>query len=138
MTNKNTIFAKLIFKKAAILLLCRGNITMKKKYTGNGNASNDSLKGPSNPVDLKGQNIEYPVTYRLKAVMDGTRFDDENKQDIVGVLKNLNIEYSYVDKKLSSKGNYVSFTYKVTLNSKDQLYKMYEGLRALDSLQFVL
>ncbi len=111
---------------------------MKKKYTGNGNASNNKLEGPSKPIDLNGQNIEYPVTYQLKAVMDGTRFDDDNKQDIVGVLKDLDIIYSYLDKKLSSKGNYVSFTYKVTLTSKDQLYKMYEGLRALDSLKFAL
>lgn len=111
---------------------------MEKKYTGNGEASNDNLKGPNNPIDLKGQKVKYPVTYKLKAVMDGTRFDDDNKQDIVNVLNDLDIKYSYLDKKLSSKGNYVSFTYKVTLDNKDQLYKMYEGLRALDSLKFAL
>ncbi len=111
---------------------------MKKKYNGNGKSTNPKLSGPSQPVDFKDQQVEYPVTYNLKAVMDGTRFDDDNKEDIVNVFKDLDIAYAYQDKKLSSKGNYVSFTYKVTLNDKDQMYKMYEGLRALDSLKFAL
>jgi len=111
---------------------------MKKKYNGNGKSSNPKLSGPSQPVDLQNQQVKYPVTYNLKAVMDGTRYDDENKEDIVNIFKKLDIVYSYLDKKLSSKGSYVSFTYKVTLTSKDQMYKMYEGLRALNSLKFAL
>jgi putative lipoic acid-binding regulatory protein len=113
-------------------------INMKKKYNGNGKSSTEKLSGPSNPIDLKEQKIEYPITYNLKAVMDGARFDDDNKNDLVTVFKDLEIVYAYLDKKLSSKGTYVSFTYQVTLISKDQLYKMYDGLRAIESLKFAL
>ena len=111
---------------------------MKKKYNGNGEASDKKLQGPSKPVDLKGKEVEYPVTYNMKAVMDGSRFDDDNKEDIVNVFKNLDIVYSFLDKKLSSNGTYVSFTYKVTITSKDQMYKMYAELRAIKSLKFAL
>jgi putative lipoic acid-binding regulatory protein len=111
---------------------------MEKKYKKDGNRPAEHLQGPSEPIDLKSQKVNYPVTFKLKAVMDGTRFDDDNKNDLVTVFKNLNIDYSYLDKKLSTKGTYVSFTYKVTLADQDQMYKMYDGLRAIESLKFAL
>jgi putative lipoic acid-binding regulatory protein len=111
---------------------------MNNKFNGNGKGNNSKLNGPSQSLDLHSQKVKYPVTYNLKAVMDGTRFDDDNKQDIVNVFKELQIVYSYLDKKVSSKGTYVSFTYQITINDKNQLYKMYEGLRAIKSLKFAL
>lgn len=111
---------------------------MAKKYNGNGKSSNKKLTGESNPIDLKNQKIEYPVTYNLKAVMDGSIFDDDNKENLVKVFKELDIAYSYKDKKLSAKGTFVSFTYSVTIVSKDQMYKMYDQLRAIDGLKFAL
>ncbi len=107
----------------------------------NGNNGKSNLfkqQGPSQPVDLKGQDLKFPVTFNLKAVMTGTRFDDENKQDIVSVFKKLDIQYTYLDKKVSAKGTYTSFTYKITLADKNQMYKMYEQLRAIENLKFAL
>lgn len=114
------------------------NKQMQKKYSGNGHDKKLNLTGPSEPIDQQEQNIEFPVTFNLKAVMTGTRFDDENKQDIVDVLTSLEIVYAYVDKKVSSKGTYTSFSYEVTLISKDQMYKMYEELRTIKNLKFAL
>ena len=111
---------------------------MKQKFNGNGKGKSLNLTGPSSPIDEQEQKIEFPVTYHLKAVMTGTRFDDENKQDIVDVLTGLDIVYSYLDKKVSSKGTYTSFTYRVTLISKDQMYKMYEKLKTIENLKFAL
>lgn len=109
------------------------------KINGNNGKSNLFRKqGPSQPVDLQGQNLKFPVTFNLKAVMIGTRFDDENKEEIVSVFKNLGIGYSYFDKKISKNGTYTSFTYKVTLTGKEQMYKMYEQLRAIKNLKFAL
>jgi len=111
---------------------------MTKKNGNNGKSNLFSQQGPSQPVDLKGQQLKFPVTFNLKAVMTGTRFDDDNKQDIVSVFSSLNIPYAYLDKKVSKNGTYTSFTYKITLVSKDQMYKMYEQLRAIENLKFAL
>jgi len=111
---------------------------MTKKYNGNGKEHKLNLTGPSQPIDEQKQNIEFPVTFTLKAVMTGTRNDDDNKQDIVDVLKGLEIAYAYVDKKISTKGTYTSFSYKVTLVDKEQMYDMYAGLRAIENLKFAL
>jgi putative lipoic acid-binding regulatory protein len=111
---------------------------MNKKFNGNGKGKSLNLSGPSSPIDQQEQQIEFPVTYQLKAVMTGTRYDDENKQDIVDVLSKLDIVHAYLDKKVSSKGTYTSFTYEVTLISKDQMYKMYAQLRTIKNLKFAL
>ena len=111
---------------------------MTKKNGNNGKSNLFGQQGFSQPVDLKGQQLDFPVTFNLKAVMTGTRFDDENKQDIVSVFNQLKIPYTYLDKKVSKNGTYTSFTYKITLESKDQMYKMYEQLRAIDNLKFAL
>ena len=111
---------------------------MAMNFNGNGKEKKLNLTGPSSPIDEQKQSIEYPVTFKLKAIMTGTRNDDDNKQDIVNVLKGLDIVYTYVDKKISTKGTYTSFSYRVTLISKDQMYDMYAGLRAIENLKFAL
>ena len=111
---------------------------MKQKYNGNGKEKKLNLTGPSQPIDEQAQNIEYPVTFNLKAVMTGPRNDDDNKQDIVDVLKGLEIAYAYVDKKISTKGTYTSFSYQVTLISREQMYEMYAELRKIENMKFAL
>ena len=111
---------------------------MKHKFNGKGKEKKLNLNGPSEPLSMHGQQIKYPVTYNLKAVMAGTRFDDENKADITNVFSKLNIAYTYLDKKISTKGTYTSFTYKITIVSHEQMYKMYAELRAIKNLKFAL
>ncbi|RLD85087.1 MAG: hypothetical protein DRJ09_13315 [Bacteroidetes bacterium] len=111
---------------------------MTKNNGSNGKSNLFKKQGPSQPVDMQGQNLKFPVTFNLKAVMTGTRFDDDNKQDIVSVFMKLDIAYTYLDKKISKNGTYTSFTYKVTLGSKNQMYKMYEELRTIENLKFAL
>ena len=111
---------------------------MIKNNGRNGKSNLFKQQGPSQPVDMQGQTLKFPVSFNLKAVMTGTRFDDDNKQDIVSVFSKLNIAYTYLDKKVSKNGTYTSFTYKVTISSKDQMYKMYELLRAIENLKFAL
>lgn len=109
---------------------------MKKKYNGNGSAFKQ--QGVSQPVDFKQQKVKFPVTFNLKAVMVGNRLDEDNKKDIVDVLTKLAITHSFINKKMSSKGAYISFTYKVTLLSNEQMYAMYEQLRSIENLKFAL
>ena len=93
---------------------------------------------PKTADDFKGQEIEFPVTYQLKAVMIGTENDDDNKEKLVEVFKKLNIPYKYLDKRMSTKGAYVSFTYEVTLESKSQMDRFYTQLKTIKELKFAV
>ena len=103
---------------------------IKHKNNGNGNLKTTDV--------LKGKEIEFPVTYQLKAVMTGTENDDSNKEKLTTVFTGLDIVYSYHDKKVSSKGAYVSFTYIVTVVSKSQMDDLYSRLRLIKELKFAV
>lgn len=101
--------------------------------------SNTNGKGKLvSQVDFQGQEIEFPVDYQLKAVMTGTQNDDDNKEKIVKVFNKLKVEYKYHDKKVSSKGSYVSFTYEVTLTDKKQMDQLYVELQKIKELKFAV
>ena len=89
-------------------------------------------------ADIEGKTIEFPVTFELKAVMMGTDMDTENKGKLVAVFDKLKIKHNYRDKKVSSKGTYTSFTFEVSLNSKEIMDKLYEDLKNVEGLKFAL
>jgi len=84
------------------------------------------------------EKIEFPISFELKAVMLGTENDDDNKEKLVNVFQNHEIDYKYHNKKLSSKGAYVSYTFEVTLNNKLQMDSMYEDLKKIKELKFAV
>lgn len=88
--------------------------------------------------DFEGKEIEFPVTFQLKAVMTGTENDEGNKEKLEKVFANLQISFSYNDKKISSKGSYTSYTYVVTLNDRQQMLKLYDDLKSIKELKFAV
>ncbi len=102
----------------------------KNKISTNGNIK------PA--TDFNKEEINYPITFGLKAMMDATINDDENKEGLVEVFKKHGINYSYKDKKISSKGTYASFTYEITIVSKEVMQKLYADLKTVKGLKFAL
>lgn len=103
---------------------------MSKKISSNGK--------PKTKVDLSDQEINYPIDFDFKALMDATINDDENKENIIAIFKKNNITYLYHDKKISTKGTYVSFTFKITITSKEVMQKFYADLKTVKGLKFAL
>lgn len=95
-------------------------------------------KGNSAPVQMNNQELQFPVIYRLKAVMTATRNVRENKQQLVNVFNELSIGYLFLSKNKSSKGTYVSFTYEVTLNDRQTMNRLYTLLKEIENLKFAL
>ena len=88
--------------------------------------------------EIKEQPIVYPVSYELKAVMESAVGDEESKEEIVKVFKKHNINFSFLNKKASSKGSYVSFTFKVTIASQSQMHAIYDDLKKINGLRFAI
>jgi len=89
-------------------------------------------------ADLKGKEISFPVTYHLKAVMEGTENEKKHKEELVRLFDVLEIKFQYQHKKISSKGAYVSFTYEITLVNKIQMNSLYAGLKNIKAVKFAL
>ncbi len=95
-------------------------------------------KEDSAPVQMNNQGLQFPVTYRLKAVMTATPNVRENKQQLVNVFNELSIGYLFQSKNKSSKGTYVSFTYEITLNDRQTMNRLYSLLKEIENLKFAL
>jgi putative lipoic acid-binding regulatory protein len=95
-------------------------------------------KGTDTPLQINGQALEFPVTYRLKAVMLRGSGDAENKKALVNVFNELKIGYLFHTQNRSSSGNYVSYTYEVTLNDRESMQQLYALLKEIDNLKFAL
>jgi len=87
---------------------------------------------------MQGQQLEFPVTYRLKAVMTTALSDAENRRQLNDVFEKLKIGYVYHGKNRSGKGTYVSFTVEVTLNDRKTMEQLYFALKEIDNLKFAL
>ncbi len=86
----------------------------------------------------KNEKINFPVTFNLKAVIDSSTSDEENITNLSSIIDDLKIKNLYIGNKKSSKGTYVSYNYKVTLQSKMQLEKLYTNLKSIPNLKFAL
>ena len=104
------------------------------KYPMNGSGK----KKTQLPQSMEGKEIEFPVTFPLKALMDATIEEDTNKERLVHIFKSLAISYVYRDKKISTKGKFVSFTYTITVLDKIQFEELYKMLRKLEGLKFAI
>jgi len=102
----------------------------KIKSNGNGNLKSIAA--------MEGKIIEFPVSYELKAVMLGSGKDEESKVKLVAVFHQFQIKHNYLTKKVSSKGTYTSFTYKISLKSRKQMDDLYAALKLLEGLKFAV
>lgn len=82
--------------------------------------------------------LKYPVTYHLKAVLEASLGEEKDKKNLEVVFTSVKVPYSFLDSKPSSKGNYISYTYKVTLQNEQQLQKLYDDLKGVAGLKFAL
>ena len=104
------------------------------EYSPNGSGNRKSQL----PMSMQGKKVKFPVTFPLKAMMDATIDDDINRGRLVAVFKNMGINYLYSGKKMSSRGKYVSFTFKITVVNKIQFEKLYAMLRQVEGLKYAL
>ncbi len=103
----------------------------KEKPSSNG-APKDKNK------EFGGAEVEYPVAFQLKAVMDTSSSEDETKKSIAALLGELKIPNSFIGSRTSSKGTYISYHFDVTIADRNQLELMYDSLKRLPGFKFAL
>lgn len=97
---------------------------------GNGHAH---VPGPWDSKKLK-----FPVKYHLKAVLEVSLGEEKDRKNLEVVFESLGVPFSFKNQRPSTRGNYISYTYQVTLQSKVQLEKLYEKLKSVTGLKFAL
>lgn len=105
---------------------------MSNQHHLNGNSNR---KDPFNP---KNEDLKFPVKYPLKAIFVQPERENNYKSQLKNTFEILKVKYHLLDRKLSKKGNYISFTFEVFIENRTQMNELYEALREMDGLKFAL
>jgi len=105
---------------------------MVKKHRFNGNSEKPDVLG------LSKEEINFPLSYQLKAIFVHPEQEELHKTRLVETFDSLKIQHQLKDNKLSKKGNYISFTYEVHLENKEQMNRLYDALKKIEGLKFAL
>jgi len=87
---------------------------------------------------FKGQELQFPVIYDFKVVLDTLRSDEENKKNIESVLSQTGLSYRSFSSKASSKGTYISYTVSIMVPSKEKFSELYQKVQLLPGIKTAL
>jgi putative lipoic acid-binding regulatory protein len=84
------------------------------------------------------EKLKFPVSFNLKVVMESNDSPELIQGDIEKLLKTLNVEHVFKSVKTSNKGNFLSYTFQVTLLGQLQMSNMYDALKNLPGIKLAL
>lgn len=82
--------------------------------------------------------LEFPLSFNLKVVMELNDKPELIQDEIEKLLDSLHIEHVFESLKTSNKGNFLSYTFQVTLLGQMQMNNMYDALKNLPGIKFAL
>ena len=86
----------------------------------------------------KDQQVDFPVIYNLKAVFDTKLSQDILQRNMELVLEEVGVSFEDFHFRKSGKGNFVSISVKVRVNSEAQFKLLYEKLKLLPGLKMAI
>lgn len=98
------------------------------------------LNFDTNPFEQFGESpeVEFPVNYELKVILKTNEELGIQQRNLELVLEDAEVNHNFVKSKHSRKGNFVSLTMNVTLNSMNQMQYLYHRLRLLPGIKFAV
>lgn len=100
---------------------------------------NFSFNGSDLFTDLtRSEHLEFPVTFDLKVVMDATVSEDNNRKEMHTIFEDLDIPNKEMGTRLSSKGNYMSFTFNVYIISREKLHDLFDRIKSVPAVRFAI
>ncbi len=82
--------------------------------------------------------VEFPVNFDLKVIFETSDEVDIQQRNLELVLEDAHVEHDFVKSKHSRRGNYVSLTMNITLDSEDQMQHLYKRMKLLPGLKFAV
>ena len=83
----------------------------------------------------KDQKVDFPVTFDLKAFFDAKLTQDILQRNLELILEEAGVSYEGFHFRKSGKGNFVSVSVKVRVDSESQFKLLYQKLKLLPGLK---
>ena len=95
-------------------------------------------KTPACEGPFGGRQIEFPVDFDLKVIMDMKVSMEQNRARLAGMLDRLGIGHRGWNHKYSSGGKFVSFTIHVDIDSRETMDSLYVSMKEEPSIRFAV
>ena len=84
------------------------------------------------------EKLLFPQNFDTKVIVTATVPIDESKANISRVFSDGKAIHSFVSARASAKGNYITYTYNIDLDSQEQMNAVYDGLKNVPGIKFAL
>ena len=80
----------------------------------------------------------FPQNFDIKVIVAASISIDETKANLSRIFSDCKTVHSFVSARSSSKGNYITYTYNIDLDSQEQMNTVYDGLKNVPEIKFAL
>ena len=84
------------------------------------------------------EKLIFPQNFDIKVIVAAMVPIEECKANISRVFSECKTVHSFVSARASAKGNYITYTYNIDLDSQEQMNAVYDGLKSVPEIKFAL
>lgn len=84
------------------------------------------------------EKLLFPQNFDIKVIVAAIIPIEESKANISSVFSDCKAVHSFVSARASAKGNYITYTYNIDLESQEQMNAVYDRLKTIPEIKFAL
>ena len=84
------------------------------------------------------EKLIFPQNFDIKVIVAASVPIDESKANISQAFSKCKVVHSFVSVRSSAKGNYITYTYNIDLDSQEQMNAVYDALKEVSGIKFAL
>ena len=84
------------------------------------------------------EKLLFPQNFDIKVIVAAIVPIEESKANISRVFSDCQTVHSFVSARASAKGNYITYTYNIDLESQEQMNAVYDRLKTIPEIKFAL
>ena len=84
------------------------------------------------------EKLIFPQNFDIKVIVAAIVPIEESKANISRVFSDCKTVHSFVSARASAKGNYITYTYNIDLDSQEQMNAVYDALKKVPEIKFAL
>jgi putative lipoic acid-binding regulatory protein len=84
------------------------------------------------------EKLIFPQNFDIKVIVAASIAIEESKANISRVFSDCKTVHSFVSVRSSAKGNYITYTYNIDIDSQEQMNQVYDALKQVPGIKFAL
>ena len=84
------------------------------------------------------EKLQFPQNFDIKVIVAASVPVEESKTNISNVFSWCKVVHSFVNVRSSAKGNYITYTYNIDIESQAQMNAVYNALKQVPEIKFAL